>query len=140
MEQMIAVMEAPCYLVIYADRDMMPLVKKARPPSLWVITNFVEIQPEALPAFRFLDTVRKNRAEYWPTRDDRTCAETHLITCSKMHLVLDAMDKNVFGTPRFLGRSQAGFSAIFHAAALPRCREDEQHLACPTTLGMLGRK
>lgn len=101
MEQMIAVMEVPCYLVIYADRDMMPLVKKARPPSLWVITNFVEIQPESLPAFRFLDTVRKNRAEYWPTRDDRTCAETHLITCSKMHLVLDAMDKNVFGTPRF---------------------------------------
>ena len=101
LEQMEAVLTAPCYLVVYADRDMMPLVKQARPEGLRSITRFIERNAEALPAFRFLDKVRENREKYWPTRDERTCAETHLITCSKAHLVLEAMDQNVFETLRF---------------------------------------
>jgi hypothetical protein len=101
LELLHAVLHLPCYLVLFANPEIMPLLREGRPKELHKITHFVEMAMTDLPAFRFLSTVKKNREAYHPTKDERTTAETHLFTCSKFEMVLRAMNDNPFQTPRF---------------------------------------
>jgi hypothetical protein len=45
--------------------------------------------------------VKSNREIYWPSRDERTCAESHLLTYNKFDFVLQAIEENPFNTTRF---------------------------------------
>ena len=97
-----ALMKIPVYLVIYGDKQTIPLLRERRTSyGLDGITQFVEIEPNELWSFQYLDKVRENRAVYFPSRDERTSAETHLVTCNKFSFVLQTIENNPFQTTRF---------------------------------------
>lgn len=56
---------------------------------------------EELHTFSFREMVHKNRSVYHPTRDERTCPESHLVCSSKFELVLHAMQIDPFHTTKF---------------------------------------
>lgn len=90
------------YLVVYADADSMEVWKRKRETYHFThLTVFKEVEAEELWSFQFIDKVRENRDAYWPTQDERTCAESHLITCNKFDFVLQTIEENPFGTKRF---------------------------------------
>jgi hypothetical protein len=102
LRTMRTLLAVPCYLVVYCDPKMEPLIRGVRGGGAWDAITRVVVQPfEALWCAPLLDRVRANREIYWPTRDARTSAETHLITCNKADFVLQAMALNPFGTSIF---------------------------------------
>jgi len=90
----------PCYLVIYCNAELeQPLLE--RRASLSHLTRVIVIEFEDLWCYSLLEKVRHNRETFWPTRDARTCAETHLITCNKADFVLQTIQRNPFHTTKF---------------------------------------
>jgi hypothetical protein len=95
-------MSIPVYLVIYGDKETIPLLKQKRLEyGLTKLTVFHELELENIWSFQLLDKVRENRSIYFPTKDDRTNPETHLITCNKFTFVLKTMNENPFQTSKF---------------------------------------
>jgi hypothetical protein len=95
-------LEVPCYLVIYADSNCMQQIKELRNLlGLNNITRYVEIEFTELPKYKYIDVIKMNRENYHPTKDERTCAESHLICCSKFELVLNTINLNPFNTSKF---------------------------------------
>jgi hypothetical protein len=45
--------------------------------------------------------VKINRQHYWPTKDERTCSESHIVCCNKFDFVLDTIYTNPFNTSHF---------------------------------------
>jgi hypothetical protein len=90
----------PCYLVIYCNATMVTHLRTLREP-LNGMTHYIVKEFEELWCFSMLDNVRRNRAIYWPTRDERTCEETHLLTCNKPDFVLETIKLNPFHTTKF---------------------------------------
>jgi hypothetical protein len=78
----------------------MPAIR-ARRQKYAAITKYIEIELEDLWSYQFLPQVKENRAKYWPTRDERTCAESHIICCNKFDFVLETMSINPFNTTHF---------------------------------------
>ena len=97
METLLAI---PCFLVIYCDAALERPIQERR-AAMSGITRIVVTPFEALWCYSLLEQVKKNREIFWPTRDERTCAETHLITCNKADFVLQTIATNPFKTPRF---------------------------------------
>jgi len=92
----------PCYLVIYGDSTTIPILKERRTQfGLGGMTLFIKKCYEELEVAPYTKTVRINRDNYWPTRDSRTCAESHLICCAKFFLLMEVMKMNPFGHERF---------------------------------------
>jgi tetratricopeptide (TPR) repeat protein len=56
---------------------------------------------EDLDSFKYIEQVKNNREKYHPTRDERTCAESHLVCSSKFELVLKSIKMNPFNTKKF---------------------------------------
>ena len=65
------------------------------------ITKYIQIELEDLWTYQFLQKVKENRQAYWPTRDERTSAESHIICCNKFDFVLETMTINPFNTTHF---------------------------------------
>ena len=95
-----SLLETPCYLVIYTDPNLLDSIRQAR-IGLDHITRYVVQDVETLESFIFHDEVIRNRGVYHPTKDARTCAESHLVCCSKFELVLKTMESNPFNTTKF---------------------------------------
>jgi len=93
-------LQIPVYLVIYGCKTTMPAIR-ARRQKYAAITKYIEIELEDLWSYQFLPQVKENRAKYWPTRDERTCAESHIICCNKFDFVLETMSINPFNTTHF---------------------------------------
>ncbi|MFN6413178.1 MAG: hypothetical protein ACK41S_14545, partial [Planctomycetota bacterium] len=93
-------LQIPVYLVIYGCKTTMPAIR-ARRHKYDAITKYIEIELEDLWSYQFLPQVKENRAKYWPTRDERTCAESHIICCNKFDFVLETMTINPFNTTHF---------------------------------------
>ena len=93
-------LQIPVYLVIYGSKTTMPAIR-ARRQKYAAITKYIEIELEDLWSYQFLPQVKENRAKYWPTRDERTCAESHIICCNKFDFVLETMTINPFNTTHF---------------------------------------
>ena len=93
-------LQIPVYLVIYGCKTTMPAIR-ARRHKYAAITKYIEIELEDLWSYQFLPQVKENRAKYWPTRDERTCAESHIICCNKFDFVLETMTINPFNTTHF---------------------------------------
>lgn len=102
IKNMSTLLEVPCYLVIFTDSSCFPKIKSMRDSfGLGTLTHYIVLELPAFPHYSLLDQIRKNREIYWPTRDERTCAESHFICCSKFDFVLQTMDINPFSTTRF---------------------------------------
>lgn len=92
----------PCYLVIYGDSTTIPILKERRIKfGLGEMTVFIQKEYEELEVAIFTAKVRANREAYWPTRDSRTCVESHLICCAKFYFLREVMGLNPFGHGRF---------------------------------------
>ena len=100
MKAMDTLLTVPCYLVIYCDADLEGPIRERR-ANLMDMTCIVVRPFEDLWCYSLLEQVKKNREVWWPTRDARTCAESHLITCNKADFVLQTICANPFKTPRF---------------------------------------
>jgi hypothetical protein len=100
LKAMDTLLSIPCYLVIYCDADLVESICERRKDFSYM--THVIVKPfEELWCYGLLEKVKKNRELFWPTRDVRTCAETHLITCNKADFVLQTMDLNPFSTSKF---------------------------------------
>lgn len=92
----------PCYLVIYGDSTTIPILKERRIAfGLAAMTIFIQKEYEELEVAVFTDKVRTNRSVYWPTKDSRTCVESHLICCAKFYFLQEVLKLNPFGHDRF---------------------------------------
>jgi hypothetical protein len=65
------------------------------------ITKYIQVELEDLWAYQFLQKVKENRKTYWPTQDERTCAESHIICCNKFDFVQETITINPFNTTHF---------------------------------------
>ena len=93
-------LQIPVYLVIYGSKTTIPAIR-ARRHKYDKITKYIEMELEDLWTYQFLEQVKQNRAAYWPTRDERTCAESHIICCNKFDFLLETMTINPFNTTHF---------------------------------------
>lgn len=117
-------LQIPVYLVIYGSKTTIPAIR-ARRHKYEKITKYIEMELEDLWTYQFLDQVKQNREAYWPTRDERTCAESHIICCNKFDFLLEAMTINPFNTTHFgwidayLGKASERVLADQKASTLP---------------------
>jgi hypothetical protein len=93
-------LQIPVYLVIYGSKTTIPAIR-ARRHKYDAITQYIEMEITDLWTYQFLDQVKQNRAKYWPTRDKRTCAESHIICCNKFDFVMETISINPFNTTHF---------------------------------------
>uniref|UniRef100_A0A6C0ESL2 Uncharacterized protein n=1 Tax=viral metagenome TaxID=1070528 RepID=A0A6C0ESL2_9ZZZZ len=102
INEMKPILEINCYLVIFADSKCMDEIRKYRTNlNLNDITYYVEIELQDFTYYNYVETIRQNRELYHPTKDERTCPESHLICCSKFDFVLQAMKLNPFNTSKY---------------------------------------
>ena len=95
-------LHVPAYMIIHCDPFYAPLIQQRRAEiGFGAITRYEVASFEQLWAAKFVVQVKQNRAQYWPTRDQRTCAESHLLCCNKFDLVQQAIRTNPFSTPLF---------------------------------------
>lgn len=99
---MTSLLKTPCYLVIYTDNVLIENIKNIRNSyGLEHLTLYIEQNVEELDTFNYLNVVKKNREIYHPTKDTRTCPESHLVCCSKFELVLKTIKLDPFKTSKF---------------------------------------
>ena len=102
LNKMSALLAVPCYLIIYTDNSLYEHIKNKRNEfNLENMTHYIVTDLEKLETFKFVQFVKKNREKYHPTKDERTCAESHLVCCSKFELVLNMIKLNPFNTSKF---------------------------------------
>ena len=102
LSKMTSLLEVPCYLIIFTDNNLYTHIKNKRNEfNLDNLTHYVIMDIENLKTFQYLENVKKNREKYHPTKDERTCPESHLVCCSKFELVLKSIDLNPFKTNKF---------------------------------------
>jgi hypothetical protein len=150
IQNMVALLEVPCYLVIFIDNNAFPLVHQKRNEEfkLGHLTHYVVMNVEELNSFRFQQTVHSNRREYHPTKDERTCPESHLVCSSKFEMVLNAIERDPFHTNKYgwidsnVGKNFSKISTNYTNNMLLRilnnCNPDKFHLqildVCDKTL------
>ena len=102
INNMRALLEVPCYLVIFTDNNCVDLIKKIRTSfGLDNITHYIVNDFEKLNYYKYNDIIKANRTMYWPTKDERTCSESHLLVCNKFDFVLKTIKMNPFNTIKF---------------------------------------
>jgi hypothetical protein len=102
LDNMVSLLETPCYLVIFTDNYMYEVIKNKRNGfGLSHLTKYVVREFEELNVYKYVNIVKSNREKYHPTRDERTCAESHLICSSKFDFVLEIINTNPFNTSKF---------------------------------------
>ena len=90
IKNMESLLNVNCYLVIYTDRYCIDLIKELR-VEFDSITKYIVLEFEEIESYKYIDLVKQNREKYWPSRDERTCAETHLLQSNKFNFVLQTM-------------------------------------------------
>jgi hypothetical protein len=124
-------LQIPVYLVIYGSKTTIPAIR-ARRHKYDAITQYIEMEIEDLWTYQFLDQVKQNRAKYWPTRDERTCAESHIICCNKFDFVMETISINPFNTTHF-GWIDAYLGTPLHQtpiASLSQAYPNTEHHRC----------
>jgi beta-1,4-mannosyl-glycoprotein beta-1,4-N-acetylglucosaminyltransferase len=96
------VLQLPVYLIIFTDKEFKDHILEARKTlGFGDITHIIVQELKEIWCFNYLEKVKKNREIYFPTRDDRTSAESHIITCNKFDFVLQGITLNPFNTTKF---------------------------------------
>jgi hypothetical protein len=102
IKNMKQLLEIPVFLVIYADSNCMNYIKIIRGSyQLDHLTKYVEMDISELPKYQYANLIQQNREKYWPSRDERSSCQSHIIQISKADLVLKTIDSNPFGTSKF---------------------------------------
>ena len=102
LDNMKSLLETPCYLVIFTDEYLYNIISTIRNNlNLNHLTKYIIKEFSDLNVFKYVDLVKSNRERYHPTKDARTCAESHLICCSKFDSVLEVINTNPFNTSKF---------------------------------------
>lgn len=102
LKKMEALLQVPCYLVIFTDEKLYPCIKELRDKNnLNSLTKYIISSIEEIETMKYVEIVRKNRELYHPTKDERTCPESHLLTCNKLNFVLEIILSNPFNTSKF---------------------------------------
>jgi hypothetical protein len=102
LDKMNSLLETPCYLMIFTDKIFYEKIFNIRNNyGLNNLTFYIIKEIENLNMYKYVDIVKSNREKYHPTKDERTCAESHLICCSKFDFVLDTIFLNPFKTSKF---------------------------------------
>ncbi len=97
-----AILKLPVYLIIFANEEMMKIIKERRIAYAYEsMTVFITLEYEELWSAQFTQLVTNNRSEYWPTADERTCPESHLLCANKFDFVLKGIEMNPFQTSNF---------------------------------------
>ncbi len=103
LDQIDIIMKIPAYMIIYTDNMMAEGIQQLRSKyGLSHLTTYRIIEFDQLWCYKYIEQIRKNRERKWDTRDERTCAESHALTCNKMSFVLQAIETNPFETSKFL--------------------------------------
>jgi hypothetical protein len=101
-ENMNTILKLNVYLIIHTDSTYIDFIKEKREMyGFTSITKYVVETYEDLWCSQFTSKVKSNRETYWPSRDERTCPESHLLVCNKFDFVLNAIDENYFNTTSF---------------------------------------
>ena len=110
-------LKIPVYLVIYGTKKTIPLIEYVRNSfGFQSITKYICQEFDEIWTYQYLDQVKINREQYWPTKDARTCAESHIVCCNKFDFVLNTININPFNTTHFgwidafVGRREGGDS------------------------------
>ena len=102
LNNMISLLETPCYLVIFTDNYMYETIQNKRHEfGLSHLTKYIVKEFYELNVYKYVDIVKFNREKFHPTKDERTCAESHLICCSKFDFVFEIINLNPFNTSKF---------------------------------------
>jgi hypothetical protein len=102
IESAIALLSVPCYLIIYCNAELYPIIKAYRDThGLSSLTHYSVLELEDLWTYKWKDIIVANREKYWPTRDSRAGYESHIICCNKFDFVLKATQNNPFNTAKF---------------------------------------
>jgi hypothetical protein len=92
----------PCYLVIYTDEYCIDIIQSIRNNNnLSHLTKYIVTKIEDLPFYKYNAKIKSNREVFWPTRDNRTSSESHILCCSKFNFVLNTISDNPFKTKKF---------------------------------------
>ncbi len=95
-------LQLPIYLIIFGNKSILDIIKEKRISYGYQgMTLFIEQEYKELWSAQFTEKVKENRTKYWPTRDERTCPESHLLCCNKFDFVLQGMELNPFKTSTF---------------------------------------
>jgi len=100
IESMRTLLEIPVYLVIFCDTKTYPAIQAIREPHADK-TYYIVLNLSMLWSYQYIDKVKENRAKYHPTKDARTCAESHILCCNKFDFVLQTIHLNPFKTSKF---------------------------------------
>lgn len=96
------VLKIPTYLIIHTDSTYIEHIKRMRKEyGFDALTLYIEDTYDQLWAAKYTNIVNKNREKFWPTRDNRTCTQSHLLCCNKFDFVQEAIKTNPFQTDRF---------------------------------------
>lgn len=102
IERIDTVLQLPIYLVIYTEPIFIDGLKQKRHAyGLTEYTQFIVMEFKDMWCYNYLEKVKTNREVYFPTRDSRTSAESHIITCNKFDFVLQTINVNPFNTTKF---------------------------------------
>jgi hypothetical protein len=102
IESIKTLLECPAYLIVFTDKYFYEHIKNIRGSfNLLELTTFIVKELDELEFLKLNKIVKRNREIYYPTRDQRTCSESHLICCSKFNFVLEAMKLNPYNTKRY---------------------------------------
>ena len=102
VNNMTTLLEIPCYLVIFTDQICYEKIKRIRDGfNLQSLTRYTVSDISEIESYKLNDLVKKNREIYNPTKDERTCSESHLLCCNKFNFVLQTMSLNPFNTTKF---------------------------------------
>lgn len=99
-QSMAPLLEVECYLVIFTDSICLSRIKELR-ESFNHLTHYIVSDFNKLTYYYLNDTIKSNRLKYHPSRDDRTCSESHLLCCSKFDFVQQTINLNPFHTSKF---------------------------------------
>lgn len=116
----------PVFLVIYCDSSVIDDIKQIRNKKGYNhLTHYVEMDFESIWAYQYVNKVKENRLKYHPTRDSRTCAESHLLCCNKFDFLLKTIQENPFHTDKFgwidsnIGVNASKIARNYHINMLP---------------------
>ena len=100
IENMRSLLETACYMVIFTDSKLYVKIKEIRDVYA-KMTKYIVKEIVDLEFYKYVKKIKENRFLYHPTRDERTCAESHMICCSKFNFVLEAIELAPFKTSRY---------------------------------------
>jgi len=139
LENISSLLEVPCYLIIYTDNVLYEHIKNKRSDyNLNHLTKYIIMDVEELDSFKYRDKVIENRIKYHPTKDERTCTESHLLQSGKFELVMKTILSNPFHTTKFgwidsnVGKDFSKICTNYKnnmlLYVLNNCREDKFHI------------